>query len=263
MRRSYSGVALSGLLLWGLSSQLAGQTVPEQVAQANQLYREGKFDQAKKEYLEALKRRPELPELHFNLGDALYKSEEYEDARESFKESLREAPRELQSNAWYNLGNALFRQGELQESLEAFKESLRLNPADVDAKHNLEYVLKQMKEQPQQDQSSDDQQQQEEQDQQEQSQDQSQGEEPSQSQQEESQPESEQNEQQPQSGSESEAPPNPADEPPPPQSAETNSAQQMSLEDVQRILDALKEDPEKFLKRKVVRPVRLKVKKDW
>ena len=270
--------ALFGLLLWGLSWPLAAQTVPEQVAEANRLYREGKFDQAKKEYLAALKRRPELPELHFNLGDALYKSQDYQEARESFRESLREAPPELQANAWYNLGNALFRQGQMEESLEAFKESLRLNPSDAEAKHNLEFVLKQMQEQ-QQDQSSDDQQQQDDQEQDDQQQEQQQQQDQNQQQsdqnqnqdEESSQSEQDQNEQsepeqqeQPQpSESESPAEQEPGEEPPPSQGGAPDSAQQMSREDVQRILDALKEDPEQFLKRKVVKPARLKVKKDW
>lgn len=271
--------ALFWLLLWGLSWPLAAQTVPEQVAEANRLYREGKFDLAKKEYLEALKRRPELPELHFNLGDALYKSQDFQEARESFKESLREASPELQADAWYNLGNAFFRQGEMEQSREAFKESLRLNPSDAEAKHNLEFVLKQMQEQPQQDQSSKDQQQQDDQEQDDQQQEQQQQQDQNQQQsdqnqnqeQESSQSEQDQNEQsepeqqeqsQP-SESESPAAQEPGEEPPPSQEGGTDAAQRMSPEDVQRILDALKEDPEQFLKRKVVKPARLKVKKDW
>ena len=56
----------------------------------------------------------------------------------------------LQAGACYNLGNAFFRQQKLQEAVEAYKKSLELKPDDIDAKINLELAQEMLKQQQQQ-----------------------------------------------------------------------------------------------------------------
>ncbi len=57
----------------------------------------------------------------------------------------------LAAPAWYNLGNALYRQQRFQESAEAYKQALRIDPGEIDYKHNLELALEQQFQQPDQD----------------------------------------------------------------------------------------------------------------
>ena len=123
--------------------------------EGNRLYEEGRFAEAHEKYLEALLEAPDSPIIRFNDGNALYRGEDYESALESFRAAVESGDPELAAAAWYNLGNTLYRQGALPESLEAFKQALRADPADADAKHNLERVLEQMQEQQQQEQQSD------------------------------------------------------------------------------------------------------------
>ena len=118
--------------------------------EGNRLYEEGRFAEAHEKYLEALLEAPDSPVIRFNDGNALYQGEDYESALESFRAAVESGDPELAAGAWYNLGNTLYRQGALPESLEAFKQALRADPADADAKHNLERVLEQMQEQEQQ-----------------------------------------------------------------------------------------------------------------
>ena len=118
--------------------------------EGNRLYEEGRFAEAHEKYLEALLEAPDSPIIRFNDGNALYQGEDYESALESFRAAVEGGDPELAAAAWYNLGNTLYRQGALPESLEAFKQALRTDPADADAKHNLERVLAQMQEQQQQ-----------------------------------------------------------------------------------------------------------------
>lgn len=120
--------------------------------EGNRLYEEGRFGEAHEKYLEALLEAPDSPVIRFNDGNALYQGEDYESALESFRAAVESGDPELAAAAWYNLGNTLYRQGALAESLEAFKQALRADPADADAKHNLERVLEQMREQEQQEQ---------------------------------------------------------------------------------------------------------------
>ena len=142
-----------GLLLVGLLSgfhPLRGQAGREKVLEGNRNFSEGDYDRALELYREALEENPDSPAIRFNLGDAHFKKEEMEDATDSFSQALQSEDPEIKSRAQYNLGNSLFRQGKFQESLGAYREALKLAPGDRDAKHNLEFVLKQLQEQQQQ-----------------------------------------------------------------------------------------------------------------
>ena len=59
-----------------------------------------------------------------------------------------EAP--VGGRARYNMGNSLYRMGRLEESIEAYKAGLRIEPDDIDMKYNLEYVMRQLQQQEEQ-----------------------------------------------------------------------------------------------------------------
>lgn len=151
--RSLGPVAVLCLMLTGTVAfpvGAVGQSARPRVEEGNRLYSEGRFDEAHQKYLEALLDDPDSPLIRFNDGNALYRSQDFQRAMERFQEALDGEDPALQSSAWYNLGNALYRQQQLQESIEAYKEALRANPSDTDAKHNLERVLEQLQQQDQQ-----------------------------------------------------------------------------------------------------------------
>ena len=90
-------------------------------------------------------------ELHYNVGNAMYRIEEFEESLKEFNEALLYAMGELRSRALFNRGNAAFRTREYAQAVEAYKEVLRMNPDHLDAKHNLELALKQLPPQDQDD----------------------------------------------------------------------------------------------------------------
>ncbi|MDE2798765.1 MAG: tetratricopeptide repeat protein, partial [Gemmatimonadota bacterium] len=51
---------------------------------------------------------------------------------------------DMSAAAHYNLGNALFRQEKFQEAVGAYKKSLEIKPDDIDAKINLELALEKL-----------------------------------------------------------------------------------------------------------------------
>lgn len=138
------------VLAAAVPAEARAQAGRAETREGNRLYEEGRFGEAHEKYLEALLEAPDSPIIRFNDGNALYRGEDYESALESFRAAVESGDPELAAAAWYNLGNTLYRQGALPESLEAFKQALRADPADADAKHNLERVLEQMQEQEQQ-----------------------------------------------------------------------------------------------------------------
>jgi len=73
---------------------------------------------------------------------AHYKAGEYDKALESLKSSKSES-------SAYNLGNALAKAGQLEEAVKAYKKALAVNPDNADAKHNKEVVEKELEKQKQ------------------------------------------------------------------------------------------------------------------
>jgi|GEM_PF-466004 len=117
----------------------SGKIDVEKLEQANELYREGKYEEALKKYSEAGAKAPNHEILNYNIGNVLYKTSKIKDAVEKYSTS-RDLPEAL-----YNRGNALYRMQNLQEALKSYKQALIKNPEDMEAKYNYELVKKMMK----------------------------------------------------------------------------------------------------------------------
>ncbi len=82
----------------------------------------------------------------FNLGAGYYKKGNYKESIQSFQNALgKSTDPGFQSKAWYNMGNAHLKAGDYQAAVDAYKNSLKLDPNDQDAKYNLSYSLKKLK----------------------------------------------------------------------------------------------------------------------
>jgi len=226
------------------------QSGRRKIIEGNQQFAEEQYDEALTKYRDAQVHDPESSLLKFNIADAQYKKNKYEDALKDFQGSIVSDDITLQSQAWYNIGNTLYRSGKLPESILAYQEALKLNPEDEDAKYNLEFVRRQLKnqadkqqQQPQQQQQQQEQQQQEQQ-QQEQHQKEQQQEQQQSSQDQQDKEKQEQAEQQEQQ--------------------QMDPAEQMSKQDAERILQAMKENEEDVKNaRKQKVPGNMRVLKDW
>lgn len=219
---------------------LFSQSIRKKVADGNKLFIEEKYDEATNKYRDALIDDPESPQIQFNIGNAEYKKKKYEEAFTNYQKSLSTDDIMLQSQSYYNMGNTFYRMGKLPESILAYTQSLKYNPDDLDAKYNLEFVRKKLKDQANKQQS--DNQQQQQQQQQQQNENEQQQDENKQEQQQE-----EQNEQQQEQ-----------------QSQQSEQEQKMSEEDAKRILDALKDDEKDLQKEKQPKATgNVRVLKDW
>jgi len=233
-----------------------GQKGRTEVNEGNRLYSEGRFDEAHQRYLEALLDDPDSPLIRFNDGSALYRSEDFQQAMERFLKAAESEDPALRSAAWYNLGNALYRQEKLQESLEAYKEALRSNPADVDSKYNLERVLERLQQQEQQQQGQEGEE--GDQDQQAQNQDQ-------QNQGQEGQDQRKQEGEEPQ---EQEPPQAQGEQPSQEENPQEGTAEgqsqpgQMTPEEAERLLSAIREDPGEVNRRRAPATGK-RPRKDW
>jgi tetratricopeptide (TPR) repeat protein len=224
------------LLITLFSSNSFAQSTRGLVNDGVELYNEQKFADAEVNFKKGAEKNPESFEAKFNLGDAYYKQQRYDEAIKTFQSAMANAKTDEQrAKIFHNVGNSLLKAQKIKESIGAYKEALKLDPNDQETKYNLSYALNllnnpdQNQQQDQKNEQNEDQKndQQENQEQQQQNQNQ-----------EEQQKDQQQNQQQ--------------------------KEQQISKEEAERILDALKEN-EKDLQKQLrkVKGQRVKTEKDW
>jgi Ca-activated chloride channel homolog len=124
-------------------------------------YKDGKYDNALKDYQKALEKKKDDPRLHFNAGAAAYKSKNFEEAAKQFDESLNSPDLKMLQQSYYNRGNARYYLGEsnpdpskktetweeaVKDFDSAMKLSKQLDTPDADAKFNYEFVKKKLEE---------------------------------------------------------------------------------------------------------------------
>ncbi|MFH1052029.1 MAG: tetratricopeptide repeat protein [bacterium] len=131
--------------------QLYSQDAKEFIRKGNKEYNKKKFNEAEINYRKSLELENKSHKAVFNLGDALYKQEQYDKASQEFS-SIANGKHDEQtiSKAYHNLGNSLLKSQKYEECIDAYKKSLKLNPKDVDTKYNLEYAKMMLQKQQQQ-----------------------------------------------------------------------------------------------------------------
>jgi tetratricopeptide (TPR) repeat protein len=138
---------IAAISLLAIPSAATAESSGTKNKEGNQLFAQGKYQEAEKAYLEAQANMPGRPELSYNLGNALIKQNKYDQALGALRQAVSQGNKGLQANGWYNAGNALYDMGNFRDSAQAYIQALRLNPADNDAKHNLELSLNRMQQQ--------------------------------------------------------------------------------------------------------------------
>ena len=129
-----------------VATDAQAQKWPERsrVRRGNRAYERLDYDRAEERYREAQQLSDTCFEATFNLGDALYKQQRFDEAEKVFTALAADSTRNNldRAHSYYNLGNSLFQQKKYQEALAAYKRSLRLNPADLETKYNYAYTKK-------------------------------------------------------------------------------------------------------------------------
>lgn len=147
-----------------LTLSLNAQADKKFIRQGNREYEKNMYSDSEISYRKAIEKNKQSPDAVFNIGDALYKQNKYEDAGKQFIESTNlNADNNKKSDGLFNLGNSLLKANKLPESIEAYKGSLKLRPDNIEAKYNLAYAQdmliqqeKQQKEKNKQDQNKED-----------------------------------------------------------------------------------------------------------
>ncbi len=218
------------------------------VREGNEAYQSGDYVNSGSAYQKALSENALSPEANYNLGNALYQQQKLDEAALQFQRAasmVKDDPKAAAA-AYHNLGNTMLKKQDVKTAVEAYKQALRLNPNDEDTRYNLSYALKMMQQPPQQNQNQD-QNQDQEQEQQDQDQQQQQDQQENQ--------EEQANEQQSQQSDPQEQ-----------KSDQAERGQQLSEEEIKRMLEALMYQEDKLqekLQRQKVKAKKVDLEKDW
>lgn len=154
--RRFAYMFLTALALLSLSESVTAQRMPERrlVRMGNRRYDKGDFERSAELYRQALSKDSTSFEAGYDLGNALFRAGRYDAAEQALRRVAADTARTdaERAEAWFNLGDVQFAQQNLQGALESFRQSLRLNPSDMEAKYNYAYVKKMLEQQEQQEQ---------------------------------------------------------------------------------------------------------------
>lgn len=137
----------AGVVFLVLANAGCGRSAAELNNQGNEAFDNQDYHTSLESYQQAHWESPELAEPVYNSGNSYYRQQGFDEAQESYENALAIADKTLTQNIMFNLGNALFSALRFDEAIEAYKQALRIDPDDMDAKHNLELVLREQQDQ--------------------------------------------------------------------------------------------------------------------
>lgn len=131
-----------------LSISSFSQNAKSFIIKGNKSYMEKNYDAAENEYRDALKKSEGNVTANYNLGNALYKKDQAEEAVKSYDNAIAHTNDNfIKQKAFYNKGVAFQKAKKLPECITAYKNALILDPNDEDARQNLQRALKEQQQQ--------------------------------------------------------------------------------------------------------------------
>ncbi|WP_396632972.1 tetratricopeptide repeat protein [Maribacter sp. R86514] len=105
---------------------------------ANKALSEDDFIAAEVDYRKAISKSADNSAAPYNLGNAYYQNETYNEAFGRFKEAGEASTSKADKHkAYHNMGNVFMKRKDYAKAVEAYKEALRNNPTDEETRYNL------------------------------------------------------------------------------------------------------------------------------
>lgn len=128
------------------AQEKAGPEPRKELKAGNRSYEQKEYKEAVQSYMQALQKKPGSFTGNYNLGDALYQTDQNEASRQALQKSLLStSDKTQQAQAFHNIGNTYLKEKKWEEAIEAFKQALKRNPKDMDTKYNLAYARAMMR----------------------------------------------------------------------------------------------------------------------
>ncbi|CAD0220574.1 tetratricopeptide repeat protein [Chryseobacterium sp. JV274] len=145
-------IFLSFIVVISFSGFMSGQeNYRNLVHEGNQKFDGKDYDGASSKYMEAIKSNDKDFTAHYNMGNALYKSKKYEEAKTEFEkaEKLSQTLPD-KTAALHNLGNAYMQMNQPEKAADFYKKALKQDPYSEVTRKNYEIAKLKEKEKEQQ-----------------------------------------------------------------------------------------------------------------
>lgn len=124
--------------------------------EANKELSQNDFVQAEANYRKAIAKSGENAVAPYNLGNAYYEKETYNEAFSRYKQAGETATdKKEKHSAYHNMGNVFMKNKEYEKAVEAYKQALRNNPTDEETRYNLALAKEMLKKQQDEDKKND------------------------------------------------------------------------------------------------------------
>jgi tetratricopeptide (TPR) repeat protein len=125
--------------LWTHTLACTSDNVGAHVNLGNALLKKGELDQAITQFQSALQINPYFARTYYNLGNAFRKEGRLDAAIAYYQKALQLEPD--YTEACYNLGNAFLQTGRTVEAISYYQKTVLINPDYVEGLNNLAWVL--------------------------------------------------------------------------------------------------------------------------
>jgi len=131
---------------WGISAQ---KEVRDSIRVGNKAFIEQRYNVAESHFKSAIAKDPTSKEAAFNLANTYYKQGRWDEALKEYQHylTLENEKTENIGSAYHNMGNTMLKKKDLDKAQEAYKNALRMNPLDDQARYNLAVVKKMIQDQ--------------------------------------------------------------------------------------------------------------------
>ncbi len=112
-------------------------------------YNKGEFSRSEKLFEKIIVDNPNDVESLFNLGNAFYKSGDFEKSGNYFEKvtQAKDLSPEKQEQAYFNFANSLAQLNKLEDALKNYEKVVEINPNNERAKSNIEKIKKMLEQQ--------------------------------------------------------------------------------------------------------------------
>lgn len=113
------------------------------IRKGNSNFQNNKLQDAEVNFRKALNLNPKSNTAHYNLGNTLYQQQRYQEATEQYIASSEKNDDKIsKAKSFHNLGNSYFKGNQLDKAITAYENALKLYPNDMDTKYNLALAKK-------------------------------------------------------------------------------------------------------------------------
>lgn len=118
------------------------------IRKGNVAYQNGKFQDAELNYRKSLAENSKNTTAKYNLANTLYEQKKYKESAELLETAKKEfQDKPSRARSLHNAGNAHYKGGDMKKAIKSYEDALKLNPSDAETKFNLAMAKKEKKNQ--------------------------------------------------------------------------------------------------------------------